>query len=147
MNPTTKGYKQVNGIKMYDEIYGSGEPLVLIHGGGGSILYDYREIIGRLQINFSLSDMFEKDSRRMQTFEDGNPAILENIKTPALFISGDKDVVKPEHSVEMMRLVKNSQLVILPATHGFYMISDFERNTDENLIEFTVTTVEKFLKK
>jgi len=28
-----KGYAPVNGIRMYHEIYGAGEPLVLIHGG------------------------------------------------------------------------------------------------------------------
>ena len=27
------GYADVNGIKLYHEIYGQGEPLVLIHGG------------------------------------------------------------------------------------------------------------------
>ena len=27
------GYAEVNGIKLYHEIYGQGEPLVLIHGG------------------------------------------------------------------------------------------------------------------
>jgi pimeloyl-ACP methyl ester carboxylesterase len=31
------GYAPVNGLKMYYEIYGSGEPLVLIHGGVGAI--------------------------------------------------------------------------------------------------------------
>jgi len=30
-------YVQVNGIKMYYESYGQGQPLVLIHGNGGSI--------------------------------------------------------------------------------------------------------------
>ena len=29
----TSGYADVNGIKLYHEIYGQGEPLVLIHGG------------------------------------------------------------------------------------------------------------------
>jgi pimeloyl-ACP methyl ester carboxylesterase len=33
MNPTSSGYADVNGIKLYHEIYGQGEPLVLIHGG------------------------------------------------------------------------------------------------------------------
>jgi hypothetical protein len=33
MNPTTSGYVDVNGIKLYHEIYGAGEPLALIHGG------------------------------------------------------------------------------------------------------------------
>ncbi|OOQ58924.1 alpha/beta hydrolase [Mucilaginibacter pedocola] len=31
------GYKNVNGIKMYYEMYGDGMPLVLIHGGGSTI--------------------------------------------------------------------------------------------------------------
>jgi len=33
MNSTKSGYADVNGIKLYHEIYGAGEPLVLIHGG------------------------------------------------------------------------------------------------------------------
>jgi len=33
MKPTSTGYADVNGIKLYHEIYGAGEPLVLIHGG------------------------------------------------------------------------------------------------------------------
>ncbi len=33
MNPSSSGYADVNGIKLYHEIYGRGEPLVLIHGG------------------------------------------------------------------------------------------------------------------
>jgi pimeloyl-ACP methyl ester carboxylesterase len=39
----------------------------------------------------------------MQTFEDWNEDILKRIKSPTLFISGDKDVIKPEHTVEMWR--------------------------------------------
>lgn len=33
MNPTSSGYADINGIKLYHEIHGRGEPLVLIHGG------------------------------------------------------------------------------------------------------------------
>src|SRR2546430_86130 len=33
MKPASSAYADVNGIKLYHEIYGSGEPLVLIHGG------------------------------------------------------------------------------------------------------------------
>ncbi|HEX5436469.1 MAG TPA: alpha/beta hydrolase [Gemmatimonadaceae bacterium] len=33
MEPTSTRYADVNGVKLYYEIYGQGEPLVLIHGG------------------------------------------------------------------------------------------------------------------
>jgi pimeloyl-ACP methyl ester carboxylesterase len=33
MKPVSSGYADVNGIKLYHEIYGDGDPLVLIHGG------------------------------------------------------------------------------------------------------------------
>jgi pimeloyl-ACP methyl ester carboxylesterase len=33
MKPLSSGYADVNGIKLYHEIYGQGEPVVLIHGG------------------------------------------------------------------------------------------------------------------
>ena len=50
------GYSQVNGIKMYYEIYGEGKPIVLLHGGGSTIqstfgrvtplLAKHRKVIG-----------------------------------------------------------------------------------------------------
>src|SRR4051794_25237002 len=30
-------YANIRGLKMYYEVYGSGEPLLIIHGNGGSI--------------------------------------------------------------------------------------------------------------
>lgn len=36
-NPAAGKYYDIRGIKMYCEIYGSGRPLLMIHGNGGSI--------------------------------------------------------------------------------------------------------------
>lgn len=36
-NPKAGHFADVNGIKLYYETYGSGEPLVMLHGNGGSI--------------------------------------------------------------------------------------------------------------
>lgn len=45
--PTT-GYAQVNGLKMYYEIHGSGEPVVLLHGAFMAITDDWRVWAGEL---------------------------------------------------------------------------------------------------
>lgn len=39
------GYSDVNGLKMYYEIYGQGKPLVLIHGGGSTIQSNFEKAI------------------------------------------------------------------------------------------------------
>ena len=36
-NKEAGNYKQINGMQMYYETYGTGKPLVLLHGNGGSI--------------------------------------------------------------------------------------------------------------
>ena len=43
------GYAEVNGLKMYYEIYGAGKPLVLIHGGGSTIQTSFGRIIPELE--------------------------------------------------------------------------------------------------
>lgn len=43
------GYAEVNGLKMYYEIYGKGKPLVLIHGGGSTIQTTFGRIIPLLK--------------------------------------------------------------------------------------------------
>ncbi len=44
----TGRYALVNGLKMYYEIHGSGKPLVLLHGGGSTILSTFGRILPRL---------------------------------------------------------------------------------------------------
>ncbi|MCP9752061.1 alpha/beta fold hydrolase [Ferruginibacter sp. HRS2-29] len=41
----SNGYSDVNGLKMYYEIYGEGKPLVLIHGGGSTIQSNFEKAI------------------------------------------------------------------------------------------------------
>lgn len=36
-NSLAGGYKYINGIRIYYEVYGEGKPLILLHGNGGSI--------------------------------------------------------------------------------------------------------------
>src|SRR5690242_12543993 len=41
----TGHYAMVNGLKMYYEIHGSGNPLVLIHGGGSTIESTFSRVL------------------------------------------------------------------------------------------------------
>ena len=52
-NAGAGNYADINGIKMYYEIYGQGEPLVLLHGNGGSIAAG-REQIGYFAKHFKV---------------------------------------------------------------------------------------------
>lgn len=48
---TTTGYAPINGLKMYYEIHGKGEPIVLLHGSYMTITNNWPEAIPRLAKN------------------------------------------------------------------------------------------------
>jgi pimeloyl-ACP methyl ester carboxylesterase len=252
------GYSDVNGIKMYYEIYGEGKPIVLIHGGGSTIQTSFEKIIpllaknrkviavelqahGRtsdrnadssfeqdaddvaallknlginkadffgfsnggtttLQIairnpeivdkmilgsplakrngmpdwfwgfmsNASINDMpaqlkegyikvaadpnglqvmHDRDVKRMVHFKDIPDEQLEGIKAPALIIIGDKDVITPEHALELHRKIPNSQLAIIPGGHGEYMGEITTITPDFKESDLVVPMIEKFLNR
>lgn len=249
------GYALVNGLNMYYEIYGTGAPLVLIHGGGstiqttfGRVLHTFAEthqviavemqahghtadidrpltfqqdaddvaaLLKHLKINkadiFGFSNgasttlelairhpelvnkiivastfskkagahpwfwemmanptfegmpgarkdaflkinpdkdalyrMYERDVARMQSFPDISDELMQTIKAPAFIITGDADVVRPEHAVEMSRQLPHSRLAILPCGHGDY-IGEITTLQDSLLISATVSMINKFL--
>jgi len=53
----SNGYSEVNGIKMYYEIYGQGKPLVLIHGGGSTIETTFGRVIPMLAKKYKVIAM------------------------------------------------------------------------------------------
>src|SRR5215217_3165157 len=226
------GYSEVNGIKMYYEIYGEGKPLVLIHGGGSTIQSNFGQIIQPLaknrkviamelqahgrtndrgkdssfeqdaddvatllkNLNIAKADFFgfsnggtttiqialrhpelvnkiilgsalskrngvppqffdfmkqaslanmpqelqdaylavtpdakglqimhDRDAKRMVDFKDIPDEQIKSIKSRALIIIGDKDVITPEHAIEMQRQIVGAELAIIPGLHGEYI--------------------------
>src|SRR5215475_2786004 len=212
-NKEAGGYKQVNGIKMYYEIYGSGKPLVLLHGSGGSIrnarpkidyfkqyfkviaidsrahgksidsttknltyeqmAYDIKVLLDSLNIDSAyvsgqsdggilgllLAINYPKKISKLATYGanlfPGKKAIfdeidnlitdtlkvtqnfntrrlysllayqphitdkdLKKIKCPVLIMSGDRDAIRLEHSIEIFYNIPNSNFFVMPgATH------------------------------
>jgi len=92
----------------------------------------------------ALMKMYHRDVARMQSFTDMADEDIKNIQAPALIMCGDKDVVTPEHAVEMNRLIKNSSLAIFPGGHGDY-IGEITTPLDSAVLQGTFAVIEKFL--
>lgn len=212
-NKEAGNYKKVNGINLYYETYGTGRPLIFLHGNGGSIrsarakieyfkqyfkviaidsrghgksidtttkeltyvqmAYDIKVLLDSLNIDSAfvsgqsdggilgllLAINFPAKISRLATYGanmfPGKEAVLEEIhnlvldtlkatrnfhtrrlfslmayqpdisekdlqkiQCPVLIMSGDRDVIKLEHSINMFNNISNSNLFIMPgATH------------------------------
>ncbi len=104
----------------------------------------YREVAenpGDLQI------MHDRDAKRMVNFKDIPDKQIKEIKAPTLIIIGDKDIITPEHALELHRQIEGSELAIIPGGHGEYIgeITTLSSETKES--EFVVPMIEKFLNK
>lgn len=252
------GYSEVNGLKMYYEVYGKGQPLVLIHGGGSTIQSNFEKVIplfaknrkvvavelqahGRTNdrnadltfeqdaddiatllknLNIDKADFFgfsnggtttlqiairhpeivnkivlgsalakrsgvpewfwgfmeqvklenmpeqlkmaykqvapdtsglqimhDRDAKRMVNFKDILDEQIKSIKAPTLIIIGDKDIITPEHAIELHRQIENSELAIIPGGHGEYIGEITTITPDTKDSEFVVPMIEKFLNK
>jgi pimeloyl-ACP methyl ester carboxylesterase len=206
-------YAEVNGIRLYYEVYGEGHPLVVLHGNGGSIenaTSHYPELIKRYKViavdsraqgkstdtdapltyeimasdisalldelkidsayvwgqsdgailglmlamnhpgkvkkvlafganiqpdsnavfswavNFSLREIKESKDLKVKKLNQlmiDHPNVpysnLSRINIPVLIMAGDRDVIRPEHTLKLFQNIPRSQLCIIPgATHG-----------------------------
>jgi pimeloyl-ACP methyl ester carboxylesterase len=92
-----------------------------------------------------LSKMYEKDKKRMVEFKDWKAEDIHSINAPALIIIGDEDVVRPEHAVEMFRLLPHARLSILPGIHGAY-IGELTTGMEHSKIpDLAVSIIQEFL--
>jgi pimeloyl-ACP methyl ester carboxylesterase len=254
----TSAYSDVNGLKMYYEVYGQGKPLVLVHGGGSTIQTNFEKIIPLLAKNRKLiavelqahgrtSDrnadltfeqdaddivtllnklhidkadflgfsnggtttlqiairhpemvnrmilasalakrngvhswfwdfmaqasldnmpgplkegylkvaadpnglqvMHDRDVKRMINFKDIPDEKIKSVKAPTLIIIGDKDVITPEHAIELHRQIANSELAIIPGGHGTYLGEITTLIPGFKETDMVVPMFEKFLDK
>lgn len=93
-----------------------------------------------------LQVMHDRDAKRMVNFKDIPDEQLRSIKAPTLIITGDKDVILPEHAIEMYRFITNSNLAIIPGGHGAYIGEITTLQPDFNIGDLVVIPViEEFL--
>jgi pimeloyl-ACP methyl ester carboxylesterase len=63
----------------------------------------------------------DKCATRMREFKDWPADDVRSIAAPTLVMVGDADSVRPEHAVELFRLLPRSKLAVLPGGHGAYI--------------------------
>lgn len=99
-NKDAGNYKKVNGINMYYEIYGSGRPLIFLHGNGGSI-FSSRAKIDYFKQYFKVIaidsrghgksvDTVSKELTYTQMAFDIK-VLLDSLHTDSAYISGQSD--------------------------------------------------------
>ncbi len=92
-----------------------------------------------------LKTMHDKDAERMRNFTDVPDADLRAIRAPTLIIVGDRDIVKPEHAVELTRLIPDARLIVLAGGHGDYLGEAIATQRATRAPELTAGLVEEFL--
>jgi len=98
-NPSVGKYAEIRGFKMYYETYGKGEPLLIIHGNGGSInnfLYqipyfakNYQVIIADSRAQGKSVDPSDSLSYEMMT--DDLNALLDKLNLKSCYVIGWSD--------------------------------------------------------
>jgi pimeloyl-ACP methyl ester carboxylesterase len=98
-NPAAGKYYDIRGFKMYCETYGEGQPVLIIHGNGGSInnfVYEipyfsqkYKVIIADSRAQGKSTDI--GDSLSYEMMADDYAALLTSMKIDSAFVIGWSD--------------------------------------------------------
>jgi pimeloyl-ACP methyl ester carboxylesterase len=89
--------------------------------------------------------MHDRDAKRMLAFRDIPDSSIKGIQAPTLVVVGDKDVILPEHALELSRTLPHARLCILPGTHGSYLGEIMTPNVSERTVEVFADLVTGFL--
>ena len=83
-----------------------------------------------------LQTFHDKCVQRMLEFKDWPAEMIRSIKAPTLIMIADGDIIRPEHAVEMFRLLPHGQLAVLPCTDHMTLV---------HRSEWQVSMIEAFL--
>ncbi|MFD0793780.1 alpha/beta fold hydrolase [Mucilaginibacter litoreus] len=103
---------------------------------------------GFLKVNndpAKLLNMFNKDKAKSIAFEDFKEEDIKSIKSPALIMAGDKDVILTEEIVKLSQLIPNARLIILPGFHGTLLGEVCSIKPGSKQPEITATLIDEFL--
>jgi pimeloyl-ACP methyl ester carboxylesterase len=81
----------------------------------------------------------------MTHFKDVKDEDMKNIKAPALIVSGDHDVVVPEHTVKMSQVIPHAQLAIFPGDHSSVIGEVCTTKKDSKMPELVASLIKEFI--
>ena len=81
----------------------------------------------------------------MLNFKDVDSASIKSIHASTLILIGDQDIVKPEHALELTRLIPGARLLVLVGGHGDYMGEAVMTRRDTRYPELTAGLIDEFL--
>lgn len=92
-----------------------------------------------------LRRMFELDIALMRGFRDLPGTEQAALAAPALFVGGDRDIVRPEHTVAMAAAVPHGRALVLPAGHGDYLGTADVEEPDPATTAACLAVIRRFL--
>jgi pimeloyl-ACP methyl ester carboxylesterase len=92
-----------------------------------------------------LRNMHDKDLERMQHFVETSDEDVRSVKAPTLVLLGDRDVPTPAHAIELVQLLPQARLLILPSGHGDYLGELTATRAGSRYPELTASLIEEFL--
>lgn len=92
-----------------------------------------------------LKIMLDKDRTRMMNFKDVPDEMVRSVRAKTLIVLGDHDIMRPEHAIELTRLISGARLLILPGGHGDYLGEAVITQEDTLYPELTARLIEEFL--
>ena len=144
-NPEAGAYAKVNGINMYYEIYGKGEPLLIIHGNGGSV-FSAREQIPFFQDKYKVIVVDNRgqgktnnniDSLTYDMMADDINSLLEQLKIDSAYVFGQSDgaiigLILAFRFPKKVKMLAAMAPNIRPDSAVYY--PEVERGQDRNII-------------
>jgi pimeloyl-ACP methyl ester carboxylesterase len=91
--------------------------------------------------------MHDRDAKRMLAFKDIPDDAIRGIQAPTLVVIGDRDVIRPEHALELSRLLPHGRVSILPGTHGSYLGEIMTPDVSDRTVGIFVDLVNEFLER
>lgn len=140
-NPKAGNYVKINGINLYFETYGSGPPLVLLHGNGGSMA-GYADILPKLSEKYRVIAIDSRCHGKSGCSRELNydmmaadvNALLDHLKIDSAYVYGHSDggivglIMAFTYTKKVKRLVASGANVVPDKTALEPAIVDLMKN-------------------